>query len=278
MSILMLILQSKTLRIIGIAVAILIASYIGFTMWINTHDEALTNRINTTWQDSIKTGKFNTVSVETTYTPSQGKPTTQSKPGQKIDIPSIVQKAIDSAKASWTAQNANKDSLLDEYTAPRSAQMEDSLQTHELTYQPIGGDYPFQFTLYSTPKPQKIPTIHTTQNIVVTAPTEPINNTLKWNPRLNADMIPFTQNGLLGGISVSLWSYGNADKGQTLIYLPSIGIATNTTDAVYVHAGARLNIGYFIGGMIQDTHITASYGQNLINKDTQILLGIGTGL
>jgi hypothetical protein len=231
------------------------------------HDASILKDNNAQWQAKIDNMK-SSMKIETTYVDRQLPATHQTKPATPIN--NEWKKKYQELAAKWDSSNADKDSLLAYYTEPVQAVFEDSTEIDTIGYYPAGFP-PRHFSLDKYPKVQHIPVVHITETDIMNG--LPYKK-LQWlNPRLHADLFPFTNDGLLMGLSASICSYGTgAEQKDILFYFPEFGIATNTKNILIAQAGIRWNFAHYIG-FIQDTHLVIGY-----STQGKMLIGIGTSL
>jgi hypothetical protein len=249
----------KALRIPLLTIAVLLVMGFVFKIWIGKHDAKIIANNNLEWQKRIT----QTTTIDTSYRDLILPSTTQSKPGIRSN---------DSISWGSIIHISEKDSLLSYYTEPVQAEFEDSLEYFKVFYRPIGFP-PRLITLEATPKPQRIPVITINNQSTVVLPETPYDKFQWFNPRVHGDMFPFSDNGIMIGLSGSICSYGLSEKvSDMLFYFPSIGFATDMKKQLIGTIGMRWNIAHYIG-FFQDTHLIAVY-----TTSGKILIGIGTTL
>jgi hypothetical protein len=157
MNLLKILFENQTVRRVTIIFSLAVMIIVGAYLWLKYHDAGIRyDERNKVTQEILS--RPVSVEKETVWIKRPLPPVSkQSKPGRPIVPTPNIQSILDSAKADWKMNNANKDSLLEIYTQNREADFEDTLQKHHIIYSPLGVQpqiSPFGFYLASEPKEQ----------------------------------------------------------------------------------------------------------------------------
>ena len=246
-------------------------SYGAGKIWLNNHDANILKDNNKMWQDSIAHA-IHRITTDTTWHMHQDSASSQSKQGTSTNANWKNSKDYKAEKAKWMKDSTSQDQALTYFTEPIQATFEDSTSIDTVDYRPVGFP-PRLISLKKTPKPQRIPVITITDQTLVPMPAEAYVPFKWFNPRLHGDVFPFTNNGLMAGLSASICSYGTGKEiNDMILFLPTIGLATETKKVLIGTFGIRWNVAHYIG-LIQDTHLILVY-----TTSGKFLVGIGTSL
>jgi hypothetical protein len=260
-----------SMRIPIVAIGVIGIAYGAGKIWLNNHDAKIVAENNKMWQDSIAHGTHR-ITSDTSWSTHQDSTTNQSKQGTSTSSNWKNSREYKELLAKMKKDSTSQDEALTYFTEPMFAAFEDETSIDSVFYRPVGFP-PRLLTLKKTPKPQRIPTITITDQTLVPMPADEYIPFKWFNPRLHGDVFPFTDNGLMAGISASICSYGTGESPKDMIlFMPTIGLATETKKVLIGTFGIRWNVAHYIG-LIQDTHLILAYTTN-----KQILVGIGTSL
>ncbi len=258
---------SKAGKILILILIGVIVIYAGSKAWLDNHDAELIAENNARWIKKIAESKKTTV-IDTAYRIQENPPTHQETQASNLLTPA------QSSNHNLGIASLLNDSLIILLFEPIQARFEDSSSIDTVKYFPYeNGRLSRRITLDKYPKPQRIPVITVTETSMILRDPEPYKRFDWFNPKIHADLYPFTSDGILGGFSASLCSYGlSAETKDMIFYLPMIGLATDTKKILTGTLGARWNIAHYTG-LFQDTHLMIVF-----TTKKQVLIGIGTTL